>query len=125
MSSSLLISVVTPVYNGERYLRECIESVLTQSYTNWEYIIVNNASTDHTLAIIEEYARSESRIRITATKRCWISFPITTKHLVLFLTKVVIARLFQPMIVYFQNASRKWFAWLKAIPQWESSVRIN
>jgi glycosyltransferase involved in cell wall biosynthesis len=64
MSSSLLISVVTPVYNGERYLRECIESVLTQSYTNWEYIIVNNASTDHTLAIIEEYARSESRIRI-------------------------------------------------------------
>jgi glycosyltransferase involved in cell wall biosynthesis len=40
-----LVSVVTPVYNGEIYLRECIESVLNQTYTHWDYTIVNNCST--------------------------------------------------------------------------------
>jgi glycosyltransferase involved in cell wall biosynthesis len=59
-----LVSVVTPVYNGAVYLRECIESVLAQTYSNWEYIIVNNCSTDETLQIAEEYARKEKRIRV-------------------------------------------------------------
>ena len=63
-----LVSVVTPVYNGEAYLRECIESVLRQTYQNWEYIIVNNRSTDATLAIAEEYARCEPRIRVLTNK---------------------------------------------------------
>jgi glycosyltransferase involved in cell wall biosynthesis len=62
--SEPLVSVVTPVYNGERYLRQCIESVLAQTYTNWEYIIVNNRSTDRSLAIAEEYALGDARIRI-------------------------------------------------------------
>jgi glycosyltransferase involved in cell wall biosynthesis len=61
---SPLVSVVTPVYNGERYLRECIESVLSQSYTHWDYTIVNNCSTDRTLDIAREYAVKDSRIRI-------------------------------------------------------------
>lgn len=65
MSSSLpLVSVVTPVYNGEEYLRECIESVLAQSYANWEYIIVNNCSKDGSLAIAQEYAAKDPRIRV-------------------------------------------------------------
>lgn len=59
-----LVSVVTPVYNGEHYLRECIESVLTQTYTNWDYTIVNNCSTDRTLEIAREYASRDSRIRV-------------------------------------------------------------
>ena len=58
------MSILTPVYNGEAYLRECIESVLRQTYGNWEYIIVNNQSTDATLAIAEEYARLDPRIRV-------------------------------------------------------------
>ena len=56
-----LVSIITPVYNGDAYLRECIESVLRQTYHNWEYIIVNNRSEDATLAIAEEYASSVSR----------------------------------------------------------------
>ena len=43
-----LVSVVTPVYNGARYLRECIESVLAQGYGNWRYLMLNNRSTDAT-----------------------------------------------------------------------------
>lgn len=58
------VSIVTPVYNGEAYLRECIESVLSQSYENWEYVIVNNCSTDRTLEIVEDYAEKDKRIRI-------------------------------------------------------------
>src|SRR5918912_579836 len=59
-----LVSVVTPVYNGEKYLVECVESVLTQTYHNWEYIIVNNCSTDRSLDIAEKYASCDARIRI-------------------------------------------------------------
>jgi len=58
------VSIVTPVYNGEPYLRECIESVLQQTYSNWEYIIVDNASTDGSVQIASEYAARDPRIRI-------------------------------------------------------------
>jgi glycosyltransferase involved in cell wall biosynthesis len=63
-NSEPLISVLTPVYNGEDYLSQCIESVLAQTYQNWEYVIVNNCSTDRTLKIAEQYARKDKRIRI-------------------------------------------------------------
>ncbi len=59
-----LVSVLTPVYNGKDYLAECIESVLVQTYQNWEYVIVNNRSTDGTLEIAEHYAERDARIRI-------------------------------------------------------------
>lgn len=59
-----LVSVLTPVYNGEKYLTDCIESVLAQTYQNWEYIIINNRSTDHSLEIVQSYAQKEARIRI-------------------------------------------------------------
>jgi glycosyltransferase involved in cell wall biosynthesis len=64
-----LVSVLTPVYNGERYLAECIESVLGQTYRNWEYVIVNNCSTDGTLEIAERYARRDARIRVHTNDR--------------------------------------------------------
>ena len=59
-----LVTVVTPVYNGQDYLRECIESVLGQTCANFEYIIVNNCSKDRTLEIALEYARRDPRIRV-------------------------------------------------------------
>ena len=63
-NSEPLVSIITPVYNGEKYLAECIESVLNQSYKNWDYCIVNNCSTDKTREIAEEYARKDPRIRV-------------------------------------------------------------
>lgn len=59
-----LVSVVTPVYNGDKYLAECIESVLEQTYSNWEYIILNNCSTDNTLQVAEHYAQKDNRIKV-------------------------------------------------------------
>ena len=63
-----IVSIVTPVYNGELYLSECIDSVLRQTYTNWEFIIVNNCSTDRTLEIAEGYCEQDSRIKVLNTK---------------------------------------------------------
>lgn len=64
MTQSPLVSVVTPVYNGERFLRQCIESVLAQTYERWDYTIVNNCSTDRTLDIAQECAARDPRIRV-------------------------------------------------------------
>lgn len=57
------VTVGIPVYNGQNYLREAIESVLKQTYTDFELIISDNGSTDRTQEICEEYKRSDSRIR--------------------------------------------------------------
>lgn len=64
MRAQPVVSVVTPVYNGEAFLAECIESVLKQTYDNYEYIIVNNCSTDRSLTIALEYAAKDCRIRV-------------------------------------------------------------
>lgn len=62
--SEPLVSVVTPVYNGAATLRACIESIVAQTYRHWEYIIVNNGSTDGSLAIAREFAGRDARIRV-------------------------------------------------------------
>jgi glycosyltransferase involved in cell wall biosynthesis len=64
--SKPLVSVVTPVYNGAEYLEECIESVLNQTYENWEYVVVDNCSTDGTLELARSYESRDPRVRIVA-----------------------------------------------------------
>jgi len=59
-----LVTVLTPVYNGADFIADCIESVLQQTYENFEYIIVNNRSTDRTLEIAQSYAAKDGRIQI-------------------------------------------------------------
>jgi len=62
MCGQPLVSIVLPTYNGSRYLAEAVESVIAQSYTNWELIIVDDASTDRTPEIIAAYAAKDARI---------------------------------------------------------------
>jgi glycosyltransferase involved in cell wall biosynthesis len=61
------VSVITPFYNTERYLAECIESVLAQTYRNWEYILVNNRSTDASRSIAQRYVANDLRLRLIDT----------------------------------------------------------
>ena len=68
-SASPLVSIVTPAFNEEQYLAECAGSVLAQTYTNWEYVIVNNSSTDDTKHIAEKYAAKDSRIRVVSNDK--------------------------------------------------------
>ncbi len=64
-----LVSMLTPVYNGAEHLAECIESVLRQTHTNWDDTIVNNCSTDESLAIAQKYAAKNPRIRVVSNER--------------------------------------------------------
>ncbi len=59
-----LVSVVTPFYNTAAYLRECIESVLAQTFGDFEYLLVDNKSSDGSRAIAEEFRARDSRIRV-------------------------------------------------------------
>lgn len=58
------ISVIIPVFNNEKYLRKCVDSVLTQTYSNLEIILINDGSTDLSGNICNEYASFDSRIRV-------------------------------------------------------------
>ena len=60
-----LVSVVTPMYNEAEHLAECIESVLGQTYQNWEYVIVDNCSTDGSVDLARRYAARDHRIRVS------------------------------------------------------------
>jgi len=59
-----LVSVITPFKNTEKYLSECIESLIGQTYANWELIAINDHSTDNSYSIVEEYAKKDGRIKL-------------------------------------------------------------
>lgn len=59
-----LISVIIPVYNSELYLKECLDSVINQTYKKIEIICVDDGSTDHALDILNFYQKKDSRIKV-------------------------------------------------------------
>ncbi|AUR51584.1 glycosyltransferase family 2 protein [Aquella oligotrophica] len=62
--NSPLVSVVMPVYNAEKYVAEAVESILNQSYTNFEFIIIDDCSTDNSFEILKRYRNSDNRIKL-------------------------------------------------------------
>src|SRR5688572_15385073 len=62
-----LVSIGMPVYNGEAYLCQAVDSLLAQDYGNFELIISDNGSTDHTAAICQKYAKKDKRVRYYRT----------------------------------------------------------
>lgn len=67
-----LISVITPVYNKEKYVANAIQSVLNQTFHDFEYIIVDDGSTDHSPDIVDEFARKDKRIKVIHQQNQWI-----------------------------------------------------
>ncbi len=59
-----MISIIIPIYNAEAYLKECLQSVLSQDYTDLQIILVNDGSTDDSLSIADSFARDDSRIML-------------------------------------------------------------
>lgn len=59
-----LVSIIIPIYNSEKYLERCINSVLCQTYTNWELLLIDDGSTDFSNSICRTYAQNDSRVRL-------------------------------------------------------------
>ena len=64
IEDNVFISVIVPVYNAEKYLDRCLQSILAQTYTYYEIILINDGSTDTSEDICEKYVRKDKRIRI-------------------------------------------------------------
>ncbi len=76
LTESKKVSIILPVYNGEDNIAKSIDSVLKQTYHNFELIIVNDCSTDHTQQILDEWAGKDSRIRLVMNP-CNLKLPKT------------------------------------------------
>lgn len=68
-----LISIIVPVYNVSKYLHRCLDSVLNQTFKNFECICINDWSTDNSLEILNEYAKKDKRIIVFSQKNNWLS----------------------------------------------------
>lgn len=68
-----LISVIIPVYNNEKYLSKCLDSVLAQTYTNIQVIVIDDGSTDKSGEILDQYAMKDNRIEVYHKQNCGVS----------------------------------------------------
>ena len=68
MNDNISISIIIPVYNAEKYLRKCLDSIINQTFKDFECICVNDGSTDKSLSILQEYANKDNRIKIIPQK---------------------------------------------------------
>lgn len=68
-----MVSVIIPVYNTEKYLRQCLDSVLAQTYSDWEAILVDDGSTDTSGTICDEYADADTRVKVLHTANAGVS----------------------------------------------------
>ena len=68
-----MVSIIVPVYNVEEYLRECVDSILNQTYSDVEVILVDDGSTDQSGNICDEYAKMDSRIKVIHKKNGGVS----------------------------------------------------
>ena len=64
-----MISIIIPIYNAEKFLAKCLDSILAQTYKNYEVICVDDCSTDNSLSILEQYAKQYSCIKVISHKK--------------------------------------------------------
>jgi teichuronic acid biosynthesis glycosyltransferase TuaG len=64
-----MVSIITPIYNSEEFIKKTIDSVLSQTYTNWEMIIIDDCSTDNSIEIIENFIDNNTKIKLIESKQ--------------------------------------------------------
>ena len=67
-----LISIIVPVYNVEKYLKKCVDSIINQTYKNIEIILVDDGSTDSSGKMCDDYKKVDKRIKVYHKKKWWI-----------------------------------------------------
>lgn len=72
--SKCLISIIVPVYNVENYLRNCLDSILTCDYSDFEVLLINDGSTDHSGEICDEYADTDARVKVLHQSNRGVSY---------------------------------------------------
>ncbi len=65
------LSIIVPIYNVEKYLKKCIDSILEQTYKNLEIILIDDGSTDNSGKICDEYENKDCRIKVIHKKKRW------------------------------------------------------
>ena len=73
MMDRALISIIVPIYNSEKYLKQCLDSLLQQSYTNIEIICIDDGSKDCSSEIVEEYMRYDNRVKLIKQENAGVS----------------------------------------------------
>jgi len=73
MKTTTKVSIIVPVYNVELYLEECLYSIINQTFEDIEIILINDGSTDHSLEIMEKFAKKDNRIKIISQKNKGVS----------------------------------------------------
>lgn len=68
-----LVSVIIPVYNAEKYIKDVLEDIIAQTYTNLEIIVINDGSTDNSALIVEDIVKTDSRIKLINLDNCGVS----------------------------------------------------
>lgn len=68
-----MVSVIVPVYNAEKYVGICIDSILNQTYQNFELLLINDGSIDNSFSILEDYAKKDKRIRVIQQKNMGVA----------------------------------------------------
>lgn len=66
-----LVSVIMPAYNAEEYISEAVQSVMAQTYENWELLIIDDCSTDSTANIVKQFSDVDSRITLYSNPKTW------------------------------------------------------
>ena len=73
MKKNQLVSIIVPMYNAEKYMSECLDSLINQDYENLEIVLVDDGSTDKTLKICNEYAKKDKRVKVIHQKNSGVS----------------------------------------------------
>ena len=67
------VSIIIPIYNAEPYIDQCVQSILSQSFHDWEMILINDGSRDHSLKICEQLAEKDDRIHVLSQSNMGVS----------------------------------------------------